>query len=318
MCGTKLFYIHCLHVIKLRSYILAYTPRRMVATSILIIPVVIVQAAIQQQLWQQGVLLAIITTICAVTGWLAERRGKSLQQYFVASDNGWLVTALILAACLPPFIPWWLAAIAAVIAMTIGKHLYPLGRNIFNPALVGYAAVLVSFPQLFIATTADAISAPTPLDRGFATTVTLAHLAVAATALLSGLLLLWLRIITWVIPFAVIVSCAVVLGIEQQISTIILQDIWLGGLIFAAFFVATDPITAPIHPWGKVIFAAAIGALTAIVRLYGVYPEGIAFAILIMNFIAPALDDALYSGKEKRLRKYFDNFSRDNNNRRNK
>lgn len=255
------------------------------------------------------------------------------------SDGSTLVTALILGLALPPLVPWWLLLVAAITAVTFGKHLYGgLGYNPFNPAMLGYVVVLISFPvemtqwMLPLAQQAvplslseslqvvfsnreslNALSGATPLDHlktgiGLGRPITdLVHNApqfgflgssgyewVKIALLMGGLYLLFKGIIRWHIPVALLGSLAAIATLfylidsEQYASPML--HLFSGGAIFAAFFIATDPVTTATSPRGRVIFAIGVAVLIYTIRNWGGYPDGTAFAILLMNMAVPLID----------------------------
>jgi len=262
------------------------------------------------------------------------------------TDLSALVTACLLALALPPLAPWWLTVIATLFAMILGKHLYGgLGFNPFNPAMVGYVVVMISFPremtfwllpstvnpaslnlnetfnlmffsQLPAAMTWDSISSATLLD-GLKTHLTqdqLLSTAASSDALSSlfgtlaglgwewinllflagGLWLFYKRVIDWRIPAGVLTSLLVISSIfyliDNELYLSPLTHLLSGGIMLAAFFIATDPVSASTTPRGRLIYGAGIGVLIFIIRQWGGYPDGIAFAVLLMNMAAPLID----------------------------
>ena len=255
-------------------------------------------------------------------------------------DYSVVVTAWLLALSIPAFAPWWLLLLAMVFAVVIAKHLYGgLGQNPFNPAMVGYAAMLVSFPLEMTRWVApldfslanigltetlaavfgtlqqsrwDAITMATPLDtvktalgsgsalsniyqqdlfstlsgRGW-DMINLAYLA-------GGLWLLYRKVISWHIPAALLLTlaaCATLFWlIDTQHYTSPMFHLFSGGTMLAAFFIATDPVSASTTPLGKLLYAAGIGLFTYIIRTWGGYPDALAFAVIIMNMAVPLLD----------------------------
>lgn len=254
---------------------------------------------------------------------------------FFLKDGSALVTAVLLALALPPYSPWWLSAITTVFAMIFGKHLYGgLGQNPFNPAMVGYAVVLVSFPQLmsqwpapdsslgfgeglrqifgFASQAPDAWVGATALDavrnnhsltmeellaqspafgsvggRG-AELVNLAFLA-------GGLFLLWRKLFTWHAPVGMLGGLFVMsllfwngTGSDSHGSPLL--HLFSGATMLGAFFIVTDPVSGATSNRGRLLFGIGVGVLTYVVRAWGGYPDGLAFAVLLMNLAAPTLD----------------------------
>ncbi len=244
------------------------------------------------------------------------------------SDWSAAVTGLLLGMNLPPTAPWWLILAGAIVAIVVAKHLFGgLGANIFNPALTARVFLLVSWPTymttwlkpgqrqwLAPGTDLAGITEATPLGllkegrlaelREGASDLLLGNLGgsvgeISALALLAGAaLLLWKRIITWEIPVTFIGAVFVVTGAAwalggpgQHLPPH--HHVLAGGLILGAFFMATDMVTCPISFRGRVIFGLGCGLLTAVIRLWGGYPEGVSFAILLMNAATPMLDHYL-------------------------
>ncbi len=245
-------------------------------------------------LYGWGVCQQLFITVSAAT--LCELiclrwQGKPLA---TAADGSAVVAACILTIALPPYVPWGVAAAAAIFAIGLAKHCYGgLGNNPFNPAMAGYALAFISFPEYFNAWTADATSHPTPLalarlgDPLAATTWQLALPALAAAG--GGGVLLLLRLADWRLPLAFClgaVATSMALALDWQ--TLI-----QGGLVFAAFFVITDPVTAATSRGGRWCYAALVGALAIWLRQHGSHSDSIAFAILIGNVLAPLCDLAV-------------------------
>jgi len=294
--------------------------------------------------WQfgYGVLANII--ICVSTALITEAimlrlRGRALGP--ALSDLSAVVTAVLLALALPTLAPWWIPFIGTFIAIVIAKHLYGgLGYNPFNPAMVAFAILMVSFPKSMTVwalphsllptgisfsdivaivldqqpkqTLIDAITAATPLDEmktqlGLNQTVEeirassiFASLSgrgwqwVSIAFLLGGLILLFKRIISWQIPVGLLaglftISFAFYL-LEPSVTPSPLFHLLSGGAMLGAFFIATDPVTAATTPKGRFIYGVLIGLLTYIIRTWGGYPEGIAFAVILINMAVPLID----------------------------
>ena len=230
------------------------------------------------------------------------------------------VTGVLLAFNLPASIPWWIVVIGAFVAIAIAKMTFGgLGKNPFNPALVGRVFLLIAYPVQMITFPMpvngafDALSGATPLaavKHGAAADVLgvqellLGNMPgsmgeVAALALLCGFVyLLWRRVITWQIPVTVLVTMALFAFVVALCSGESGAALWqlplfhvlAGGAILGAVFMATDYSTSPMTVRGGVIFAVGIGAITMCIRLWGAYPEGMSFAILIMNACVPLIN----------------------------
>ena len=230
------------------------------------------------------------------------------------------VTGVLLAFNLPASIPWWIVVIGAFVAIAIAKMTFGgLGKNPFNPALVGRVFLLIAYPvqmttfPMPVNGAFDALSGATPLaavKHGAAADVLgvqellLGNMPgslgeVAALALLAGFAyLLWRRVIRWHVPVTVLATMAVfafVYALGKGMTGAALWQLPLfhvlaGGAILGAVFMATDYSTSPMTVRGGVIFAAGIGVITMLIRLWGAYPEGMSFAILIMNACVPLIN----------------------------
>lgn len=231
--------------------------------------------------------LALLCATAVLTEALCLRwRGLPLA---AVADGSTLVAACVLAVALPPHAPWTVAVWAAVAALTLGKHCYGgLGNNPFNPAMLGYALAFFAFPEAFSAWTVDAVSSPTPLAAARldspANAAANASLLPALAAAGGGLLLLLSRVADWRLP------CAFALGALVMHGGTDWQHLAQGGLVFAALFVVTDPVTAPANRRGRWLYGFLVGALCVWLRRHGTHSDAIAFAILIGNMLAPLCD----------------------------
>ena len=267
-------------------------------------------------------------------------RGKPLKPFI--NDYSAVVTAVLFALCIPPLAPWWIACIGMLFAIVFAKHLYGgLSQNIFNPAMVGYVVVLISFPQALtswlpplslaeyklgltdslaiifngqvaIAGGWDAITQATPLDT-LKTGVDSGRMVteirnsplfgdygglgwewIANWFALGGFFLLYRRIISWQVPVAVI--CSVMLLslpfwlADPDSNPFPPQHVFSGAIVLAAFFIATDPVSGCVSSRGRLIFGTGVGIITLLIRRWGGYPDGVAFAVLLMNMAAPLID----------------------------
>lgn len=238
------------------------------------------------------------------------------------SDGSALITGILLACNLPAILPWWMVLTGAIVAIGIGKMSFGgLGTNIWNPALVGRVFLLVSFPAAMTTWPSgvhagiqavsgashqvDASSGATFLAQYNAdwaahtqVHVDLMNLftgqmngslgEVGAIAILAGLAwLLLTRVITWHIPVAVLAGAA---GLSAALGCNPLYDLLSGGLLLGAVFMATDYVTSPTTHKGQIIYGLMIGILTIIIRRFGSYPEGMSFAILLMNSATPLIN----------------------------
>ncbi|HUX63839.1 electron transport complex subunit RsxD [Sulfuricella sp.] len=289
-----------------------------------------------------GILISL--ALASVTALVAEAAMLQLRNYPVKhflTDGSAILTAWLLALSIPPLAPWWLIVVGTAFAIIVAKHLYGgLGNNLFNPAMVGFAVLMISFPSYMTQWTApllltqhpvgfsealqyyfsgtlqgvnlDAVTMATPLDT-LKTQLNLQHTVsevknmpifgnfggkggeiVAAMYLLGGLFLLQQRIITWHTPVSFLVTLALVAalfnGIDPSRYASPMFHLFTGGAMLGAFFIATDYVTSPTTPLGKLIFGASAGFLVYVIRVFGGYPDGIAFAVLIMNAAVPLID----------------------------
>ena len=230
-----------------------------------------------------------------------------------------IVTGVLLAFNLPSTIDWWIVVLGAFVAIAIAKMSFGgLGKNPFNPALVGRVFLLIAYPVQMTSFPAvegfDALSGATPLaavkqqiagpDFFNMQDLMLGHMSgslgeVAALALLAGFIyLLWRRVITWHIPVTILATMAVfafvaALGSGMSGSALLYASLFhvlAGGALLGSIFMATDYSTSPMTVRGGVIFAVGIGIITMCIRLWGAYPEGMSFAILIMNSTVPLIN----------------------------
>lgn len=246
-------------------------------------------------------------------------RGKEVKP--VIKDGSALVTGLLIGLALPPLLPLWMILIANFFAIVIAKQLYGgLGHNIFNPAMVGYAVLIVSFPIAMSSWTStdlqpDAYTSATPLDqfkfRGaltvdelFESSSTFGRVSGVAwerinlAFLLGGLMLVYLRIVSFRAPLAMLLSLSVLsLFFYQGGSSASLGSplfhLFSGATMLTAFFIVTDPVTSPDSETGQIIFGAGVGLLIFLIRSMGAFPDGAAFAILLMNACSPLIDQVI-------------------------
>ncbi len=257
-------------------------------------------------------------------------------------DCSAVVTGVLFALCMPPLAPWWITAVGMLFAIVIAKHLYGgLGYNLFNPAMVGFAAVIIAFPlelsqwlaprqlspglpglletaqaiftgSLPAALSWDAITMATPLDQirtGVQQGLNLSEIRtdpafgdfggrgwewIANFYALGGIYLIWRRVITWHVPVAVLAATVIITApmwmLGPDIHPAPPEHIFAGALVLAAFFIATDPVSGPATLRGKLVFGAGIAILTLAIRRWGGYPDGVAFAVLLMNMAVPLID----------------------------
>ncbi|WP_455203302.1 electron transport complex subunit RsxD [Kaarinaea lacus] len=259
------------------------------------------------------------------------------------SDGSVLVTSLLLCFCIPPLSPWWITVIGVAFAVVVAKQLYGgLGYNPFNPAMVGYIVLLISFPKEmtswvppnilnglqvnFIDTltivflgdfpytlSIDALSMATPLDMvkaelGLSKTVDEIKSGNAIFGdfggvgwewignwiFLGGVWLIYKKIINWHVPVAMLGSLFTIALIfylkDASNYASPMFHIFSGAAMLGAFFIATDPVSGCTTPAGRIVFGIGVGVLTYVIRVWGGYPDGVGFAILLMNMAAPTID----------------------------
>jgi electron transport complex protein RnfD len=290
-----------------------------------------------------SIMLASLTALAteALMLWL---RNRPIAPFL--KDNSALLTAWLLALSIPPLAPWWLVVVGTAFAISIAKHLYGgLGNNLFNPAMVGYAVLIVSFPAqmthwiaphgleqgglavtvlgfkqqldyIFLgvlphSVSLDALTMATPLDN----LKTHLHLGqaiprildmpiygliagqgsemVAWGFLIGGLYLLASRIISWHIPVAFLATLFAIAGIFHLLDpgryAAPLFHWYSGAAMLGAFFILTDPVSSPTTNKGRLIYAAGAALITYLIRVFGGFPDGVAFATLLMNICVPLI-----------------------------
>lgn len=247
--------------------------------------------------------VAVTVAAAVISEYIFNRIVKKQQ---TIGDLSAVVTGLLLALNLPANVPLWQAAVGAVFAIILVKCIFGgIGSNIVNPAITARVFMLVAFGSLakpsFPLT--DAVSGATPLVQlAEGKTVSIIDLFLgniggaigetcALALLIGGIYLLVRRVITWQVPVAFIGSVFVfALLLEGFDFTLALSQILSGGLFIGAFFMATDYVTSPSTAWGKIIFGVGAGVITVLIRYYGNYPEGVSFAILLMNILNPYIE----------------------------
>ncbi|MHC8363632.1 RnfABCDGE type electron transport complex subunit D [Pseudomonas sp. LS2P72] len=287
-------------------------------------------------LYGWGVLINLIlagVTALAVEATVLRLRKLALKPTF--SDGSALVSATLLALALPPYCPWWLTVCAAAFAMVFGKHLYGgVGKNPFNPAMLGIALVLVTFPQQMthwpsshgldligglqhvfgfsLGQTPDAwvqataldslrINKSLTMDELFAANPAFGHFGgrgmewVNLAFLAGGAFLLQRRVFSWHAPVGMLASLFIISllcwngsGSDSHGSP--LFHLLTGASMLGAFFIVTEPVSGAKSPSARLLFGAGVGLLTYLIRTWGGYPDGVAFAVLLMNLCVPALE----------------------------
>jgi len=275
--------------------------------------------------WGALITAAISVLACVCTEYVISRYLLKEQKQTIG-DLSAVLTGLLLAFNLPSNLDWWIVLIGAVVAIGVGKMSFGgLGQNPFNPALVGRVFLLISFPAQmtswplakgFATSYLDAETGATPLyflkhivKTGDLSSVDLlpslwdSFLGVmggslgeisAIALIIGGIILICCRVITWHIPVSIIATVALFSWIATPAgmdpSTFVGYELLSGGLMLGAFFMATDYVTSPMTAWGKIIFGIGIGFIMMVIRTWGAYPEGMSFAILIMNACVPLLN----------------------------
>ncbi len=291
-------------------------PRNMYGVCIALVP------ALLASLWYFGVGAAIVIVTSVVSCVLFEWAITKFLLHRDAScvlDGSAIVTGLLLGFNLPSNMPVWIIIIGALVAIGIGKMTFGgLGQNPFNPALVGRVFLLISFPVQMtswpvpgnITQYVDATTGATPLALVAMGKVNelpppgdllLGNIGgslgeVSALCLLIGCaFLLWRRIITWHIPVSILGTVFVLSGLLWLANPAQYPDpvtaLLIGGIMLGACFMATDYVTSPMSHKGQVIYGICIGLLTVVIRAWGAYPEGVSFAILIMNAFTPLINN---------------------------
>jgi len=284
--------------------------RMMIDVLIALIPVVLISIYFFRWYAVKQLLICIAASIIAETVFtLMRSRPLSL------GDMSAVITGAILGLSLPATAPWYVGVIGCVVAVGIGKMVFGgLGMNIFNPAMVGRAFVMIAFAGNMAASGyllpgggVDILSQATPLtlfkQSGQSTPLGLLVLGAAngsigetsaLACLLGGLFLCFRRVSSWEIPAGIFISAAVIGGAATLATPgsqwTVAHHLMGGSLLFGAFFVATDPVSSPLTPKGKWIFGIGIGALVMLLRLFSGYPEGMMFAVLLMNAVTPLIN----------------------------
>ncbi|MCP4201701.1 MAG: RnfABCDGE type electron transport complex subunit D [bacterium] len=287
------------------------TWRMMVDVALGLLPVLL--AAVWFFRWHAVLQVAVCALGCtAAEAVFARLRGRRAP----LADGSALVTGLILGLSLPWSAPVYVGVVGSFVAIGVGKAAFGgLGQNIFNPAMVGRAFVMISFASVLGATAY--VSPEGPLDIVTqATPLTVAKEAAgempglwplfvgsvngslgetsALACLIGGLFLCLRRAAAWQIPASMIVSAAAVAGLANLVNPetplTVLHHLAGGSLLFGAVFIATDPVTSPLAPKGRAVFGAGVGALVIFIRLFSNYPEGVVFAVLLMNATVPLIN----------------------------
>lgn len=295
-----------------------------------------------------GILIQLLLATCSAylfEWWCLKWRKQPIKPFI--TDLSALVTAWLFVLCISPIAPWYVAVVGMFFAVVVAKHLYGgLGNNIFNPAMVAFAVILIAFPQSMslwlppsglmdsvsantnqalnlselvnwiftghVSTHVDAVTAATPLaaiQTGLQQNYSLSEIIenpvfgnygglgwewIANWLFIGGAVLLYKRIITWHIPAAVLLTTIAASTpfylFNNDLFMSPQQHVFSGGIMLAAFFIATDPTSGCSSFKGKLIFGAGVAILTVLIRNFGSFPDGVAFAVLLMNMSAPLID----------------------------
>lgn len=225
-------------------------------------------------------------------------------------DGAWMIYPLLLTLLIPSTLALeqvWMVAVGSAFGSFFGKGIFGgSGKYVFNPALVGLLFVTISFPAYF----------PTMLVRAneVGSSYTLVEMMLGDTPgalgetfrlgiIVLGIALIFLKVVDWKIPLSILGSVFLLTFVGRLIDESIfpnaLNSLFVGNLMLVSFFVATDETTAPIFPWGRVIYGVGIAALTVLIRYFATFPEGTMFAIILMSAIAPLIDNYFIQKREK-------------------
>jgi len=276
--------------------------------------------------WYALRLTLVSVAACMLTEWLIQK--FLIKGPLTINDGSAALTGLLLAFNVPATLPIWMVIVGSVVAIGIGKMAFGgLGKNPFNPALVGRVFMLVSFPTAMTtwpkATPifdagffADAVTGPTPLgilkESGRQTLEQVGDMqfldmvlgnrggafgeVCTAALLLGAIYLIARKVIDFATPLSILLTVYIFTGICHLINPAMYispqYHLVYGGLILGAFFMATDMVTTPMTIRGKILFGVGVGLITVVIRLWGAYPEGVSFAILIMNAFTPLINKA--------------------------
>ena len=303
-----------------------YTHNQRQTSRIMLLVLLAAVPGIAAQLWFFGWGTLVQILLASVSALLAEALVLKLRKQSVAAtlkDNSALLTGLLLAVSIPPLAPWWMVVLGTVFAVIIAKQLYGgLGQNLFNPAMLARVVLLIAFPVEMTHWTQpsdfmagnwyglniDGLSGATTLGlhkEGKEQFDLLAHLSgmsagslgetAALLLTLGGLWLMQQRVFTWHVPIATLACCLIpgclLWWFDPSAIVQPMAQLTSGGLLLGAFFIATDPVTSPTSARGKLWFGAGLGLLIFVIRAFGNFPEGVAFAVLIMNAATPLIDN---------------------------
>ncbi|MGD8241507.1 MAG: RnfABCDGE type electron transport complex subunit D [Desulfobacterales bacterium] len=289
----------------------ALTTQRIMLDVVIGLVPVIAMALYMFRLYAVKQLAICVISCLAAEALFARMRGRAVP----LKDCSALVTGIILALSLPGPAPWYVGVIASFVAIGIGKAIFGgIGMNIFNPAMVGRAFVMIAFASALAASgyqdvnsSIDAVTQATPLDTfkqtGVVTPLAALFLGLtngslgetsALACLIGGIYLCIRRSASWEIPAGVIAAALVLGGIANLLDMdsgwTVLHHLCGGSLLFGAFFIATDPCSSPLTPKGKFIFGLGVGGFIMLLRIFSGYPAGVMFAVLLMNCLTPLIN----------------------------
>ncbi len=252
-----------------------------------------------------GLRSLLLVAVCVLTAVICEYDfNKIIKKENTIGDLSAVVTGLILALNLPVDAPLWQAAVGSVFAIVVVKCFFGgLGKNVVNPAATARVFMLIAFTSLAKPSfPVDSVSSATPLvqlaensvpafkDLLLGNTGGTIGETCAVALLIGGVYLLIKKVITWHIPVVTILTVFLLTFAIKGDALVALSYVFSGGLIIGAFFMATDYVTSPATPVGKIVYGIGIGAITVLIRFWGGYPEGISFGILLMNIFCPYIE----------------------------
>jgi electron transport complex protein RnfD len=257
-----------------------------------------------------GPRVLLVTAVTITAAVVSEVISRKIMKRNTSSifDLTAVITGLLLALSLPVSMPLWMACVGAVVAIVIVKQFFGgVGQNFVNPAIVGRLVLMFSYPiatnaswtQPFAYLGVDAVTSATPLvlmTEGESTGLLNLFLGIHSGSmgetsivalLIGGIYLTWRKVISPVIPLTFIGSTFLIIALSGQDPVAHLMS---GSLIFVALFMATDYATSPINTKGRIVFGIGCGVITAVIRLFGAVPEGVSFAVIIMNILVPHIE----------------------------
>jgi RnfABCDGE-type electron transport complex D subunit len=259
-----------------------------------------------------GFNVLLITAISIAFAYLVEVVFAKFRKKTI--ENAWIIVPLIFALMMPPTATWWMAAIGSTFGVFFGKAIFGgLGKNVFHPSVVGILFLYFAFPPNMLTkwlnpVTEDIVSTATPLitlNRAIEFPYTVTDLLLGNVPgtigetfrlgiIVIGLLMIVLKIIDWKAPLAFLSTIFIVNLVGGMLSPEKFRDpllsLLVGGVLFAAFFLVPDSSTTPKYPYSKIIYGIGLGLITVIIRNFATFPEGVVFAVIIMNALAPIID----------------------------